>query len=207
MAQGIAPGSRHPGPGTDTVHLRATPAFRRAILLAALVVLLLEGALFVLLWRIGTFVDPGSDPRAAATFVALGTAVTLQAMAVVGVFWVLVAMAWTTWRSDIVGWSLEHPWRSWQGRPTEVARAWRQGGWIVVELDGHWRRWYVRARRGDPVVDMLRAQLNEGAWLDSAAVRRHLARTVLPVVLAAAVLGGFALLWMMRTLDGLMHNE
>jgi hypothetical protein len=207
MAHGTAPGTRHPAPGTDTVHLRATPAFRRGILLAAVMVIGLELGLFLFLWRLGTFVDPGSDPRAAAAFVALGTAVTLQAMAAVGVLWVMVAMAWTTLRSDPVGWSLEHPWRSWQGRPTDIARAWRHGGWLVLELRGHWRRWYVRAGRDhDATTEALRRQLSDGAWLTAAAVRAHLARTVLPIVLAGAGLGGLALLWLLRTVDGLMHR-
>ena len=194
-------------PATDTLHLRSTPAFRRGVLLASLLVVLLEIGLFVFLWRLGTFVDPGGDRRAAAAFVALGTAVTLQAMAVVGVLWVLVAMAWTTLRSDVMGWALEHPWRSWQGRPTEVARAWRQGGWLVLELRGHRRRWYVRAGRDqEATTDALRRQLSDDAWLTRAEARAHLARTVLPLVLAAAGLGGLALLWALRALDGLMHR-
>lgn len=206
MAHGTAPGTRHPAPGTgtDTLHLRATPSFRRGVLLVSLAVVMLEVGLFVVLWRLGTFVDPGGDQRAAAAFVALGTAVTLQAMAVVGVLWVLVAMAWTTLRSDVVGWALEHPWRSWQGRPTEVARAWHQGGWLVLELRDHRRRWYVRAGEQDETTDALRNQLSDDAWLTRADARAHLVRTVLPAVLAAAGLGGLALLWALHVLDGLM---
>jgi hypothetical protein len=190
------------------LELRATPAVRRGVLLAALAVVVLEVALFALLWRIGTLADPGNDRRAALAFVALGTAVTLQAMAVVGVLWVMVAMAWTTLRTDAVGWSLEHPWRRWRGHPREVLRAWRQGGWMVIELDGHWRRWYVRAGRGaEATVDALRGQLRDDAWLDVRAVRAHLMRAVLPIVLAAAGIGGLALVWMLKTLDGLMHRH
>jgi hypothetical protein len=191
------------------IELRATPAFRRGVLLAAVTLIALEIALFALLWRIGTLADPGNDRSAALAFIALGTAVTLQAMAVVGVLWVLVAMAWTTLRSDIVGWSLEHPWRSWQGSPRDVGRAWRQGGWLVLELDGHWRRWYVRAagRGADGQVLELRGQLDDGVWLDTAAARAHLMRHVLPYVLAAVGIGGLALVWMLRTLDGLMHRH
>ena len=188
--------------------LRATSAFRSGVLLAAALVVTAEIALFALLWRIGTLGDPGHDQRAALAFVALGTAVTLQAMAVVGVLWVMVAMAWTTLRADIVGWSLEHPWRCWHGSPGEVTRAWRQAGWLVVELDGHWRRWYVRAGPGaDATVDVLRGQLSGGAWLSARAARAHLTRTVLPIMLAAIGIGGLALVWMLRTLDGLMHTE
>jgi hypothetical protein len=206
MAHGTAPGTRQEAPGTDALHLRATPAFRRGVLLASLLVVLLEIGVFVALWRLGALVDPGSDRRAAAAFVALGTAVTLQAMAVVGVLWVMVAMAWTTLRSDVVGWALEHPWRSWQGRPAEVARAWRQGGWLVLELRGHWRRWYVRAGDQDATTDALRRQLSDDAWLTRAGARAHLVRTVLPAVLAAAGLGGLALLWALRALEGLMRR-
>ena len=190
------------------LELRATPAFRRGVLLAALAVVVLEFALFALLWRIGTLADPGSDRRAAIAFIALGTAVTLQAMAVVGVLWVMVATAWTTLRCDVVGWWLEHPWRSWHGSPRDVARAWRQGGWLVFELDGHWRRWYVRtARDSDVNVKALREQLAGGVWLDAASARAHLMRHVVPYVLAAAGLGGLALLWTLKTLDGLMHRH
>lgn len=188
--------------------LRAPPAFRRGVLLTACVVVALEVALFALLWRIGMLADPGGEREVALAFVALGTAVTLQAMAVVGVLWVLVAMAWTTLRANGVEWSLEHPWRSWQGAPREVARAWRQGGWLVLEVDGHWRRWYVRAGRGaEASVHALCSQLPDTAWLDARAARAYLTRTVLPVVLAAVGIAGLGLVWMLKTLDGLMHRH
>ena len=190
------------------VTLASSRRFRLGVLAAALAVAALEAGVFVVLWRVGTLADPGGDPRAAAAFIALGTALTLQAMAVVGVVWAMVAMAWTTLGADAVGWTLDHPWRSWQGTPREVARAWRHGGWLVLELDGHWRRWYVRAGRdADAAVADLRGQLPGGAWLEGAAVRAHLMRHVLPVVLAAAGVGGLVLLWGMRALDRLMHAE
>jgi hypothetical protein len=190
------------------LELRAGSGFRRGVLVVAFVVIALEAALFALLWRVGMFIDPGADRGAAAAFVALGTAVTLQAMAVVGVLWVMVAMAWTTLRSDVVGWSLAHPWRSWHGAPREVTRAWRQGGWLVLEVDGHRRRWYVRANRhAHAIVSELRRELPEGAWLEGSVLRVYLMKSVVPIVLGATVLGGLALMWMMRTLDGLMHTE
>ena len=130
--------------------LRATPVFRRGVLIAALAAVALEMGLFAVLWRIGVLIDPGADPRAAATFVTLGTVLTLQAMAVVGVVWVMVALACTTLRSDSVGWSLDHPWRRWQGSPREVAQVKRKDGWLVVTLRGHRRRWYVRVSAADP---------------------------------------------------------
>ncbi len=194
--------------GTDPFHLRATPAFRSGVLLVSLAIIMLEVGVFVLLWRIGTSVDPGRDPRAAGLFVALGSVLTLQTMGVVGVLWVIVAVAWTTLTSDIVGLSLEHPWRSWQGRPAEVTRAWRQRGWLVLELNGQWRRWYVRATDdGDEAVNRLRGQLRDGVWLDDSAARGYLASRVLPVLIPAVALSAVVLMWVLRTLDGLMHNE
>jgi len=130
--------------------LGASPAFRRGVLLAALAIATLEVGLFVTLWRVGVLVDPGADPRAAATFVLLGTIVTLQAMAVVGVVWVMVALAWTTLRSDAIGWSLDHPWRRWQGSPGEISSVTQSRGWLVVTLHGHRRRWFVRVAADDP---------------------------------------------------------
>jgi hypothetical protein len=186
--------------------LRASPVFRRGVLLVALAVVVLEVGLFAVLWRLGALVDPGADPRAAATFVLLGTVVTLQAMAVVGVVWVMVALAWTTLRVDALEWSLEHPWRSWHGQPCEVDRAWRHGAWLVLELDGQWRRWYVRVSRDDDAtVEALRGHLADGAWLDVRGVGAHLARTVLPVVAAGALIGALALAWILRVLNQ-MHG-
>lgn len=119
-------------------------------MLMAIALIALEAGLFIVLWRIGMLVDPGGDPRAAATFVLLGTVVTLQAMAIVGIVWVMVALAWTTLTSDLMGWSLDHPWRRWQGLPAEVASVQEKGGWLVVKLYGHRRRWYVRVTAADP---------------------------------------------------------
>jgi hypothetical protein len=134
----------------QTTVLRASPAFRRGVMLLAVALIALEAGLFIVLWRIGLLVDPGGDPRAAATFVLLGTVVTLQAMGIVGVVWVMVALAWTTLTSDVMGWSLDHPWRRWQGSPADVASAREKGGWLVVKLHGHRRRWYVRVTAEDP---------------------------------------------------------
>jgi len=135
---------------TGLTVLGASPAFRRGVLLVALVLVVLEMGLFAVLWRLGALIDPGADAPAAATFVALGTVLTLQAMALVGVVWLMVALAWTTLRCDIVGWSLDHPWRSWQGSHADVASVKRNGGWLVVKVRGHRRRWYVRVSSADP---------------------------------------------------------
>lgn len=188
------------------ITLQAAPGFRRGVLLCAAAIVLAEIGLFALLWRLGTLTDPGADRRTALAFVALGTALTLQAMAMVGAVWISAAMAWTTLRADGVGLSLEHPWRRWHGHPSDIARAWQHGRWLVLELRGHWRRWYVRTGRDDgPALDRLRGDLPAGTWLDAPAARAHLMRNVLPLILGAAGVGGLLLVWGLRVLDGLLR--
>lgn len=184
-----------------TITLQASPGFRRGVLIASLGVALVEIGLFVMLWRLGGLVNPGADRRAALLFVALGSAVTLQAMGVVGVAWALVAMSRTALHADVTGVSLDHPWRRWQGPWTDVTHAWQQNGWLVMQLRGQWRRWYVRAAAdAAPVLVLVRAHLREGAWLDGAAKHKHLARTTLPLVLVATGIAGLLLLFVLRRL-------
>lgn len=185
-----------------TTTLQASSAFRRGVLIGSLVLALAEMTLFVMLWRVGTLVDPGADRRAALLFVSLGSAVTLQAMAVVGVAWVVVAMSRTVLHDDATGLCLEHPWRRWQGRWHDVTHAWTQHGWLVFQVRGQWRRWYVRA--GGDQADALariRGELSPGVWLEGSARQRHLARTTLPIVLACTGVGGLLLLWALSALD------
>ena len=129
---------------------------------------------------------------------SLGSAVTLQAMGVVGVAWAVVAMSRTVLRHDVTGISLEHPWRRWHGAWADVTRAWTHGGWLVLQLRGQWRRWYVRAG-GDQAAGLaqVRAAIPPGAWLEGSAKHFHLARTTLPLVLGAAGIGGLILVWML----------
>jgi hypothetical protein len=186
------------------ITLQASPAFRRNVLLAALGVAAIEVALFAVLWRLGTLADPGGDRRAALLFVVLGSAMTLQAMAVVGLAWVVVAMSRTTLLADVTGLTLEHPWRRWHGAGADVQHAWLHNQWLVLEVRGQWRRWYVRAGRdAGEALAHIRSTLPPEAWLDGAARLMHLARTTLPQALAAAGLGGFALLWVMSLLEEL----
>lgn len=184
--------------------LQSSPAFRRGVVLGALAVAVLELGLFVMLWRVGSLVDPGSDPNAALLFVSLGSAVTLQAMGVVGLAWVVVAMSWTVLHYDVTGVSLEHPWRRWRGGWHDVTHAWTQNGWLVLQVGGQWRRWYVRAG-GDrtAALALVRAELPPGVWLEGSARQLHLARTTLPVVLAATGVGGLILVWVLKALDTL----
>jgi hypothetical protein len=184
------------GPITSamTMRLEATPRFRQAVLLIALGLAMAEVALFALAWRLGALLEPEADPRAALASILLGSVLTAQAMAVVGLAWTLVAMSRTMLDFDADRLALEHPWRRWTGRWRSVRRAWLHRGWLALELEGQFRRWYVRVPAEDePTVADLGAHLPPGAWLEGAALRRHVLRRLLPVVVGGAVLGGLAL--------------
>jgi hypothetical protein len=187
--------------GHVTARLEASHAFRRLMLIAALVLAALELAVFVIAWRLGVLFDPSGDPHASALFVALGTVLTLQAMVVVGLGWLLVAMVWTTLEFDEEGLALEHPWRRWRGAWHQVRRAWHRGGWLTIETAGSARRWHVRAAPADARVAAFRGSLAGDVWLDGRALTAHLAVRFLPLALAAVALAAIVL-WVIRALDG-----
>jgi hypothetical protein len=111
-------------------------------------------------------------------------------------------MSRTTLQADVTGLTLEHPWRRWHGAGADVRHAWLHNRWLVLEVRGQWRRWYVRAGQGsDEALRQVRAGLPAGAWLEGSARLRHLSRTTLPLALAAAGVGGLALLWVLWQLD------
>jgi hypothetical protein len=186
-----------------TITIQASPSFRRGVLLASLGVAVVEIALFVMLWRVG-LVDRGGDRNAALLFVALGSAVTLQAMGVVGAAWVIVAMSRTVLHEDVTGVSLEHPWRRWHGQWPDITHAWAHRGWLVLQVRGQWRRWYVRMS-GEQAESLarIRAELPAGAWLEGSTRQLHLARTTLPIVLASTGVLGLILLWALSALDAI----
>jgi hypothetical protein len=181
--------------------VEASATVRRASLVAAIVLALLEIGLFASAWRLGVLLDPGNDRRAALGFVVLGTALTLQAMAIAGVAWTLVAWSRTTVTIDDDGLLLEHPWREWRGGWQEVRHAWMRRRWLVVQLDGQWRRWYVHAGAASDAIQDLRARLPPDAWLEGTDLRRHLARTVLPLFLVGVGVGGLALVIVLELLN------
>jgi hypothetical protein len=187
-----------------TLTLQASPSFRRGVLIASLGVAVVEIGLFVMLWRVGSLMDPGGDRNAALLFVALGSAVTLQAMGVVGVAWVIVAISRTVLHADVTGVSLEHPWRRWHGQWPDITHAWAQRGWLVLQVRGHWRRWHVRMS-GEQAESLarIRAELPAGAWLEGSTRHLHLARTTLPIVLATTGVAGLILLWALSALDAM----
>ncbi len=183
--------------------LAASPAFRRLALTVAAALAVLETGLFAAVWRLGLLVEPAGNPHAARAFVLLGTVLTLQAMAVVGVAWTIVALSRTelAWDEHV---RLEHPWRSWFGDWRDVRRVWWRNGWLAIEVDGEWRRWYVRVP--DLSVDgvsALRSALPPGVWLEGAALRAHYLKSVLPLLLAAVGLGGLLVVAVTAYLRGL----
>jgi hypothetical protein len=174
---------------------------RQAALVTAIVLAMLEIGLFASAWRLGALLDPGNDRRAALGFIALGTALTLQAMVVVGVAWMLVAWSRTSLVMDDEELSLEHPWREWRGSWREVSHAWLQRRWLVLHLDGQWRRWYVHTGDAADAIDVIRAHVPRDAWLEGSDLRRHLARTVLPLFLAGIGVGGLVLVSVLELLN------
>jgi hypothetical protein len=186
--------------------VEASATVRRASLVAAIVLALLEIGVFASAWRLGVLLDPGYDRRAALGFVVLGTALTLQAMAIAGVAWTLVAWSRTTVTIDDDGLLLEHPWREWRGGWQEVRHAWMQRRWLVVQLDGQWRRWYVHAGAASDAIQAFRSRLPPDAWLEGSDLRRHLARTVLPLLLAGVGVGGLALVIVLELLNRALRS-
>jgi hypothetical protein len=182
--------------------LEATRAFRRGTLLLALCLAAAEVVLFVLVWRLGILLDPGTDRRAVLAFVLLGSLLTLQAMGVVGFAWTLVALSRTVAVFDDELLRLEHPWREWSGHWTEIRHAWVRGHWLTLELFGASRRWHIRLPEGaGSDVDHLRAHLPPGAWLEGVELRRHVIHRVLPLMLGAIALGGLSLVALMQYLQ------
>jgi membrane-associated PAP2 superfamily phosphatase len=185
--------------------VEASARIRQAFLIAAVVLALLEAGLFASAWRLGMLLDPGNDRRAALGFVVLGTALTLQAMAIVGIAWTLVAWSRTTLTIEDDELALEHPWREWRGGWHDVGHAWLQRGWLTVQVDGQWRRWHLHCGADPGMVRDFLARLPPGAWLEGIELRRHLAKTVLPAFLVAAGAGGLALVVVLQLLDQILR--
>ncbi len=186
-----------------TRSLSAPPAFRRVALALATVLAIVEVGLFAAVWRMGVLADPGANPHAARAFVLLGTMLTLQAMAVIGIAWTVVALSWTelAWDDHV---RLEHPWREWFGDWSDLQRVWWRNGWLAVEIHGEWRRWYVRVPDASAdAVTALRSMLPHGVWLDGAELRAYYLRSVVPMLLAAIGLGGLLVIAMTAYLRSL----
>jgi hypothetical protein len=186
-----------------TMTLTAPSSFRRLALVVALGLAAAQIALFSSMWRLRVLIEPGSDPRAVRVFVVLGTALTLQAMIVVGFAWMFVALSRTelTWNDRV---RLEHPWRRWSGEWTDVRRIWWRSGWLAIEVRGHWRRWYIRVpdeNAGD--VMALRTVAPPQVWLRGDALRAYYFRSVLPVQLGALGVAGLLLVAALQYLRSL----
>jgi hypothetical protein len=174
---------------------------RKASLVGAIVLALLQIGLFASAWRLGVLLDPGTDRRAALGFVVFGTVLTLQAMAIVGIAWTLVAWSRTSLALEDNELLLEHPWREWRGGWNDVRHAWLQRGWLTIELEGQWRRWYVHAGAEPDAVRGVRDRLSPGAWLEGADLRRHLVRTVLPILLVGVGAVGLVVVTVLELLN------
>ena len=185
--------------------IAAPDRIRRIAFIAAIGLAILETGLFASAWRLGLLLDPGNDRRAALGFVALGSALTLQAMVVVGLAWALMAWSRTSLTLDDEEIALEHPWREWRGGWSDVRSAWLRRGWMTIELEGQWRRWYVHTGVDPATVREFRERLQEGAWLEGAALKQHLLRTIVPLLLVAIGAGGLVIVSVLALLNRALH--
>lgn len=179
-----------------THRLEASAAFQRLALAFAIGLIVCEFAIFFLAWNLGMFVDPGADRRTAALLVLLGTVLTLQAMGVVGIGWLVVAVSRTTLDFGPEGLALEHPWRRWHGSWQDVSSAWHRRGWLSIYTARRLRGWHVRAADSEPLVAEFRKHLRPGSWLEGSELRAHLVKRIMPLWLAAAAFG-LLVLWLM----------
>jgi hypothetical protein len=123
------------------------------------------------------------------------------------VAWTVVAISRTTAEGDDESLTLEHPWRRWHGGWPAVHHAWRQNGWLTFEVDGQWRRWYIRLAPADArTLAALRERLPARAWLEGSALRSHYVRSALPILLAAVGLGGLLLVVVLQFLNSTMSR-
>jgi hypothetical protein len=180
--------------------LSAPPGFRRLALAVATALAIVEAGLFAAASRIGALADPGANPHAVKAFVLLGTAFTLQAMAAIGIAWTVVALSRTEleWDDHV---RLEHPWRQWSGDWPDLQRVWWRNGWLAIEIEGQWRRWYVRVPDvSADAVTALKDRLPPGVWLAGAELRAYYLRSIVPMLLAAIGVGGLAVVVLMAYL-------
>ena len=182
--------------------LQASPAFRRGVLIASLGVAVVEIGLFVMLWRIGSLVDPGADRRAALAVCRAGFGGDATGDGRCG--------RRVGGRRDVAHgvarrMSRESPSSIRGGAGTASgptsAHAWQQKGWLVLQVRGHWRRWYVRVGGEQSDARARARRITAGAWLEGSSQAPHLARTTLPIVLATTGVAGLILLWALSALD------
>jgi hypothetical protein len=139
----------------------------------------------------------GAEKNLLAVFVVFWTVLTLQAMAAVGLGWMLVAIGRTRISVGAARIQLEHPWRSWQGTGPEIVELYTSRGWLHLRTHGTLRTWHLRGGDRDAaLVSALEAIVPPDAQLSASDARRLMvARTLGPWLIALA-LGtlGFSLL-------------
>jgi hypothetical protein len=177
-----------------SVTAEAPASFRRATLAVAAVVIALELAFFWIASRLVPFsMVEGADKNLLAVFVVFWTLLTVQAMAAVGLGWMLVAIGRTRISVGEGRIRLEHPWRSWQGTGGEVVELYTSRGWLHLRTHRKLRTWHLRGGdRNAALVAALAATVPPGAQLSARDARRvTIARTLGPwlIALALGVLG------------------
>jgi hypothetical protein len=183
--------------------MEAPAAFRRLVLAMALALVALELAAFWFAGRLTLPMQPGegASARVLGAFVLFWSLLTLQAMLVAAAAWTMVALSRTTLALKGETLVLEHPWRRWAGRPTDLAEVTVLNGWLHVRPRRRWRTWHVRLdETGAEEARRFREAVPTEAWLEPPAARRVLLRRALPPLVAGTLCGGVAILLLNRWL-------
>jgi hypothetical protein len=187
-----------------SIRLEAPPGFRRVTLITALLLVGLELGVF---WFAARLTMLLSTQRATGAelgaFIAFWSLLTLQAMAVVGFAWTLVALSRTILEAGDHGLTIAHPWRRWSGTWADVAEAYLSRDWLHVRGRGRWRTWHVRLGGSDePSLAVVRSRVPAQAWLTREQARGLMMKRLLPPVLVGAAVGAGAIFVLNRWIAG-----
>jgi hypothetical protein len=186
------------------IAVQAPAGFRRLILITALLLVGLEFAVFWFAARLTMLLRPESVRGAElGAFIGFWSLLTLQAMAVAGFAWTLVALSRTVLESDGARVALSHPWRRWTGSWTDIVEAYASREWLHVRVRGRWRTWHVKLSGGETAaaVEQLRVHVPADAWLSPEQARGLLMKRLLPPVLVGAAVGAGAIFVLRQWVD------
>ena len=190
-----------------SIRLEAPAGFRRVTLVTSLLLVGLELGVFWFAARLTMLLTPRAATGAElGAFIVFWSLLTLQAMAVVGFAWTLVALSRTALLADAQGLALSHPWRRWSGGWGEIGEAYVSRDWLHLRVRGRWRSWHVKHDGTQAAaIDAVRSRVPADAWLTPAQARGLLMKRLLPPVLIGGAVGAGAILvlnrWIERTLN------
>jgi hypothetical protein len=178
-----------------TVRIEAPAGFRRLTLITALLLVGLELGVFWFAARLTMLLAPRSGSGAElGAFIGFWSLLTLQAMAVAGFAWTLVALSRTVLDGDEARVVLSHPWRRWTGTWSDIAEAYVSRDWLHIRARGRWRTWHAKLSGPETAtaVERLRSLVPSDAWLTDEQARGLMMKRLLPPVLIGGAVGAGA---------------